>query len=302
MSAQAGDAGRPAAPSSQAAERPRTVGEMLERARAFLERKGVEEARLDADLLVAHALEVDRLHLLLKLEEPVTEEELVRARGLLQRRAATEPVAYITGTREFYGRSFGVRSGVLIPRPETELIVDLARDYLTDLEPPLRILDVGTGSGCLAITLALEMPSCEVHAVDVSGEALEVARANATALGAEVRFMEQDGMEAAKDGTPWDLIVCNPPYVNPARRADLAPEVRDHEPAGALFAPEGDEHYWVRSLAQGARSWLQSGGRMLVELGYEQGPAALELGRQADPEARVEQDLAGIPRVLVLGA
>jgi len=302
VSAQAGDAGRPAARSSQVAERPRTVGEMLERARAFLERKGVEEARLDADLLVAHALEVDRLHLLLKLEEPVTEEELVRARGLLQRRAAREPVAYITGAREFYGRSFGVRRGVLIPRPETELIVDLARDHLADREPPLRILDVGTGSGCLAITLALEVPAATVHAVDVSGEALEVARENASALGAEVTFQEQEGLEAAKDGAPWNLIVCNPPYVNPAQRGDLAPEVRDHEPEGALFAPAGDEHYWIRSLAQGARSWLQSGGLMLVELGYGQGPAALEFGQHADPEARVEQDLAGIPRVLVLGA
>jgi release factor glutamine methyltransferase len=141
-----------------------------------------------------------------------------------------------------------------------------------------------------------------VHAVDVSGEALEVARENASALGAEVTFMEQDGMETATDGAPWDLIVCNPPYINPLERADLAPEVRDHEPAGALFAPEGDEHYWVRSLAQGARGWLQSGGLMLVELGHGQGPAALEFGQQADPEARVEQDLAGIPRVLVLGA
>jgi release factor glutamine methyltransferase len=301
VSTQAGDAGGPAARSSQAAERPRTVGEMLERARAFLERKGVEEARLDADLLVAHALEVDRLHLLLKLEEPVADEELVRARGLLQRRAAAEPVAYITGVREFYGRSFGVRSGVLIPRPETELIVDLARDHLADREPPTRILDVGTGSGCLAITLALEMPSATVHAVDVSGEALEVARENATGLGAQVSFVEQDGLKAAKDGAPWDLIVCNPPYVNPAQRADLAPEVRDHEPEGALFAPEGDAHYWVRSLAEGARGWLNSGGLMLVELGYEQGPGALELGQQADPKARVEKDLAGIPRVLVLG-
>ncbi|HJM57003.1 MAG TPA: peptide chain release factor N(5)-glutamine methyltransferase [Planctomycetota bacterium] len=302
MSAQGGDTGPPSASSSQTAERPRNVGEMLERARAFLERKGVEEARLDADLLVAHALEVDRLHLLLRLEEPVAEEELVRARSLLQRRAATEPVAYITGAREFYGRSFGVCSGVLIPRPETELIVDLARDHLADREQAPRILDIGTGSGCLAITLALEVSSATVHAVDVSGEALEVARANATSLDAEVTWLEQDGLQAAGDGAPWDLIVCNPPYVNPAERESLAPEVRDHEPAGALFAPEDDVHYWVRSLAQGARGWLRSGGLMLVELGHEQGPAALELGRQADPEARVEQDLAGIPRVLVLGA
>jgi len=301
VSAQGRETGHPAAPSSQAAERPRNVGEMLERARAFLERKGVEEARLDADLLVAHALEVDRLHLLLKLEEPVAEEELVRARGLLQRRAATEPVAYITGAREFYGRAFGVRSGVLIPRPETELIVDLARDHLADREHAPRILDIGTGSGCLAITLALEVPTATVHAVDVSSEALEVARANATSLGAEVTWTESDGLQAAKDGAPWDLIVCNPPYIDPAGREALAPEVRDHEPACALFAPEGDEHYWVRSLADGARGWLQRGGLMLVELGYGQGPAALDLGRQADAEARVEQDLAGIPRVLVLG-
>lgn len=302
MSTQAGDAGRPAAPSSRAAERPRSVGEMLDRARAFLDRKGVEEARLDADLLVAHALGVDRLHLLLRLEEPVVEEELVRARGLLQRRAAREPVAYITGTREFYGRAFAVRRGVLIPRPETELIVDLARDHMAGREAPARILDIGTGSGCLAITLALELPASTLHAVDASGEALEVARANAATLGAEVTWLEQDGLQAAAQGAPWDLIVSNPPYVNPAERETLAPEVRDHEPAQGLFAPEGDEHYWVRTLAQGAPGWLQTGGLMLVELGHGQGPLALDLGQQVDPHARVEQDLAGIPRVLVLGA
>ncbi len=275
---------------------------MLERARHFLERKGVEEARLDADLLVAHALGVDRLHLLLRLDEPVPEDVLGHARALLQRRARREPVAYITGTREFYGRPFGVGAGVLIPRPETELLVDLARDHLSAGPASPRILDVGTGSGCLAITLALEVPEASVYAVDVGADALVTARANAESLGVStIMWLEQDGLAAAAEGAPWDVIVSNPPYIRPADRETLATEVRDFEPALALFAPQGDEDYWVRALAEGSAKWLNPGGLLLVELGFDQGPRALELGREANLSARLELDLAGIPRVLAVG-
>lgn len=262
-------------------------------ARGFLARKGVEEARLEADLLVAHALDLDRLGLLMRLDQPVQAADVDRARDLLVRRGRREPVAYITGAREFYARSFAVGPGVLVPRPETELLVDLARDAAKEAAwPAPRILDLGTGSGCLAVTLALEIPGAEVTAVDVSAEALGVARANAGRLEARVEFRAGDGLEVGEREAPWHLVVANPPYVALETRADLAPEVRDYEPPIALFAPPGDPDHWARELAARAPRWLVPGGALFVELGFDQSPRVAELA------TRVHRDLAGVDRVL----
>lgn len=264
-------------------------------ARSFLGRKGFDEARLEADLLVAHALELDRLRLLMQLDRPVTGAEVDRARDLLVRRGRHEPVAYIVGQREFYGRPFRVGPGVLIPRPETELLVDLARDHVRDggVQGP-RVLDVGTGSGCIALTLALELEGAEVVAVDASEAALEVARSNAQALGAEVELVHGDGLEVGDQRGPFDLVLSNPPYVDPGVRDELEPQVRDHEPAEALFAPEGDLDHWARALFERAERWLRPGGLLAVELGFDQA----ERLRDLQP-ARFAQDLAGIERALV---
>ena len=279
---------------------PRTAGEMLRMGREFLARKGVAEARLDAELLVAHALGCDRLHLFLDLERPLTADELARGRELLARRGKREPVAYLTGNRDFYGRVFHVNASVLIPRSETELLVDLARASVREraLAAP-RILDVGTGSGVLALTLALELPGSRVTAVDLSAAALTVARANAERLGGaarEVVFLETDGGLPARSSGPFDLLVSNPPYVAREVQASLSPEVRDHEPALALFAPAGDPHHWVRRLLAEADELLAPGGVLLVELGHDQGDEALRLA--GDRPARVHRDLARLPRVL----
>jgi len=274
---------------------------MVALARAFLERKGIEEARLEADLLVAHALGLDRLGLRLRLEQPVQPAELDAARALLVRRGRREPVAYITGGREFYARAFRVGPGVLVPRPESELLVDLARDAAGAWEAP-RVLDLGTGSGCLAVTLALELGAARVSAVDVSERALEVARANAARLGGDVRFVLGDGLELARSLGPFELVVANPPYVDPAARASLAPEVLEHEPSEALFAPAGDPDFWARELALGSRAWLVPGGRLFVELGFDQGGRVLALARAAGLVARTHRDLAGIERVLEVRA
>lgn len=275
---------------------------MLEMARAFLERQGVAEARLESDLLVAHALDLDRLGLLLALDRPLGGREVDRARDLLVRRGRREPVAYIVGRREFYARPFLVDRRVLIPRPETELLVDLARDHVRDhaVDAP-RVLDLGTGSGCLAVTLALEFRRAAVTGIDLSAPALEVARANADALEAEVRFLQGDGLELGEREGPWDVVVANPPYVDPREAPGLEPEVREYEPLEALFAPAGDPDLWLRELVSRARAWLAPGGVLLIELGHDQGSRADRLAREAGLRFRVHKDLAGIERVLAVG-
>ncbi len=269
-------------------------------AREFLARKELDEARLEAELLVAHALGLDRLGLFLQLDRPVTPEEVDAARDLLVRRGRREPVAYIVGRREFYGRDFEVGPGVLVPRPETELLVDLAREEAAarPAGAPLAVFDLGTGSGCIAITLALELEGAEVTAVDLSEEAVRRARANAERLGARIEVVAGDGLEVLGLRGPVDLVVSNPPYVTREERDSLAPEVRDHEPELALFAPAGDPDHWVRRLVQSAQEALRPGGVLLVELGAEQGERALALAREAGLEADLVADLARIPRVL----
>lgn len=264
-------------------------------ARAFLERKGASEARLEADLLVSHSLGLDRLRLLMQLERPVTSSEVDLARDLLRRRGRCEPVAYIVGEREFYARPFRVGPGVLIPRPETELLVDLARDHVRDngIERP-RVLDVGTGSGCIAATLALELEGAEVLAIERSEAALDIARKNGELLGAEVQWLLGDGLQVGDAHGPYDLVLSNPPYVDPAAGQTLDPQVRDHEPSEALFAPGSDLDFWARELVERAPRWLRPGGMLAVELGYDQAERLRRL-----PATRFEKDLAGIERALV---
>ncbi len=272
---------------------------MLARGREFLERKGVGEPRLTAELLVAEGLGYERLQLFLALDQPVQEPEVRRARELLVQRAQGTPTAYLRGRREFYGRDFRVGPGVLIPRPETELLCDLARERLGAVSRP-RLLDVGTGSGCIAVTLALELQGSEVLAVDRSQRALAYARQNAQLLGAELVLWCGDGLGAVRPQRNLDLIVSNPPYVDPAVRGELEPHVRDHEPAEALFAPAGDPDLWVRRLLEEGLPRLRPGGWLLCELGHDQAARALALAGAADCKARVHTDLGGVERVLEL--
>ncbi|MCA8979306.1 MAG: peptide chain release factor N(5)-glutamine methyltransferase [Planctomycetes bacterium] len=272
-------------------------------ARAFLERKGLDEARLEAELLCAHALGIDRLRLFLRLEQPIESHEVDAARDLLVRRGRREPVAYITGKREFYGREFAVGPGVLIPRPETEQLIDLAREFLADREAPL-VAEFGCGSGCIAVTLALELPGSHVVTCDLSTTAVAQTRLNAERLGADVETLIGDGLsvlgERLRREAPrgLDLLVSNPPYVDPASRPELQPEVRDYEPELALYAPEGDVDHWVKQLLAAAKKWLAPRGALLVELGAGRGKAALAAAEAAGFDARLHQDLARIDRVL----
>jgi len=307
-------AGRPA-PSGDSP--PRTAGDMVARGRAWLAARGRDEARLEAELLVAHALGLDRLKLFLELDRPLAAREVQRARELFVRRGRGEPVAYLVGEREFYGRRFGVGPDVLVPRPETELLVDLARQVIDPERRGRRgafgdraIAELGTGSGCLAITLALELPGVRVVASDVSEVALERARANAAALEADVELVLGDGLAALAPYAPgpragdeagtagFDLLLSNPPYVEPDD-PELSADVRAHEPARALFAPAGDPDHWARRLLDEGRPLLRPGGRWIVELGAAQAERVRALADARGLDARIEPDLAGRPRVLV---
>jgi release factor glutamine methyltransferase len=271
---------------------------MLARATEFLAKKGIEAARREAEVLVGHALGFERLGLFLALDRPLERDEVERARSLLVRRARHEPSAYLTGKREFYGREFRVGPGVLVPRPETELLVDCARTLARGRQA-LRVADVGTGSGCLAATLALELEQSRVTAVELSPAALAFARQNAAALATAIEFVQGDGLAVLAG--PFDLVVSNPPYVDPEERALLAPEVREHEPPEALFAPAGAPDHWVERLLAESVGRIAPGGHLLVELGHRQGARATAWRGLYGLPWRLVRDYERCERVLEVG-
>jgi len=220
----------------------------------------------------------------------------LRFRELLARRERAEPVAYLLGEREFFGRSFKVDGRVLIPRPETEHLVEIALEL--ELGGAPRILDLGTGSGCLAVTLALELPSARLTAVDFSPAALAVAAENARRLGANVRFLAGDLASAIRLHS-FDLVVSNPPYIAPEEASGLSPEVVDHEPAAALYSESGGLAAIGRLL--GELGGLPTGTRMAIEIGHRQADGVAGLAA-ASPFKLLEirPDLAGLPRVALL--
>lgn len=222
------------------------------------------------------------------------------AEAWIRRLAAGEPLQYVLGETDFFGRTFRVDRRVLIPRPETEELVDRIRRT----EPAARrILDVGTGSGCIAVTLALELPAARVSAVDISDDALTVARANADRLGAAVDFRQADalhGLEAAFAGEePFDLIVSNPPYVPERDRATMHRNVRDHEPALALFVPDDDPLRFYRAIAEAGRTLLRPGGALCFEIYHEAGEALRDLLAALHyTQIELLRDLRDQPRML----
>lgn len=217
----------------------------------------------------------------------------------LERLEAGEPLQYVLGESEFYGRCFAVREGVLIPRPETEELVD--RIVRAERNRPVRILDVGTGSGCIAASLALELPEAELFAADLSETALEVAAENCRRLGARVTLRRADALTDLAERFPerYDVIVSNPPYVPESDRAAMHPNVRDHEPEMALFVPDDDPLRFYRAIAQAGRRMLQPGGRLWFEI-YEQAAARIAEMLEAEGYAAIEihQDLFDKDRMI----
>ncbi|MHB2019573.1 MAG: peptide chain release factor N(5)-glutamine methyltransferase [Candidatus Xenobia bacterium] len=266
------------------------VQELLDLATPTLEAAGRTTPRLDAEVLLGHCIRRDRTWLYMHPEAEVSERAAELFGELLKRRRRGEPVAYLLGRREFYGRCFEVTPACLIPRPDTEALVEAALAVR-----PRRAIDVGTGSGIIACTLAAELPSAEVWATDISPDALQVARRNAERLQADVCFRQGDLLAGVAG--PFDLVVSNPPYVTEAEFTELMVGVRDYEPRTALVAgPSGLEVY-ERLIPQALQA-LQSGGWLMVEMGAWQGEAVSALFSGAGlTDVQVLPDLAGLPRV-----
>lgn len=280
---------------------PTTIAETLSQATRYLAEAEVSEPQLNSQTLLAHAIGSDRTHLIINFNQQVDAAASELFWSLVKRRANGEPVQYITGVQEFYGLEFEVNPSVLIPRPETELIVEevtkLASHQLSQL-----VIDVGTGSGCLAIAIARELPLARIIATDISGDALEVAKRNAEKLGVSERieFFQTDLLEAIDADLVPDFIISNPPYVAAHELPNIQREVREWEPDVAL-TDFGDGLSFFRRLLTEAPSRLKDGGYLLCEMGFTQSEQVESIARDGSwSEKRLLQDLQGIPRTIVL--
>ena len=296
-----------------------TIGRLLDWTRGHFAERGIEQPRLEAELLLAHTLGMPRIDLYLHYEREVDEDGRVRFRDLVRRRARREPARYLVGACEFMSLALKVTPDCLIPRPETELLVEEVLDRagakrdpkLTDAAEAapaaptnVTVLDLCTGGGCVAVSVAVHLAGSRVVATDLSAAALAVARENAQAHGVadRITFLEGDLFEPldAADVEPADFLVANPPYVTEAEWDGLAPEIREHEPRAALVAgPEGTEV--IARVLKGAPAYLRAGGTLLVEIGASQGRAVAEMASAVRGLGEVEvcKDYAGLDRMLV---
>lgn len=276
-----------------------TIREVLEWTTRDFASREIPSPRLDAELLVAKALGLDRVGLYLDLNRPLVDEERATIRALVSRRRDREPVAYILGHRDFYGRRFSVDASVLIPRPDTEVLIEHALACIPK-DGRFRVLDVGTGSGAIALTLAAERPEAIVTGTDVSEEALAVASTNARALGLTDRVQFQK-VDLLNGDAEYDLVVSNPPYIAQAEIEKLEPDVRDHEPVLALEGGE-DGLDIVRALLPAAAGVTRAGAPMLIEVGEGQAASVLVLAERTEGWEAVgtHADLNRIERVVHL--
>ncbi|MGQ0570265.1 MAG: peptide chain release factor N(5)-glutamine methyltransferase [Armatimonadota bacterium] len=278
-----------------------TVAESWQSGREHLAALGIEEAGITAEVLLRHALSLSRTELYLAWDRPIEDPAIARYRDLLAERARGRPVAYIVGHREFMGLAFLVDERVLIPRPETEVLVETALEALRGAASPV-IADIGTGSGAIAVSLAVLRPDATIVATDLSADALDVARANATrhAVADRMRFLKGDLLDPViAAGYLLDAVVCNPPYVAAEVAAGLPREIRDFEPAMAVVAPAGEEDLHAR-LGAGAPQVLRPGGWLIMEVAAGQAAVVVELlnrpGTYESPQVR--WDALGWERVV----
>jgi len=277
-----------------------SIADTLREASQMLQAAGVPEPRREAGSLLSFVMGKDRTFLISHANDPLEQAELDRFRAAVERRADGEPLQYIAGIQDFYGREFRVTPDVLIPRPETELLVEAALEMIGNVPEP-SICDVGTGSGCIAVTLLCERTEARAVAVDVSEAALRIAAQNARMLGVDDRIELKisdcfDGL----DRTTFDLVVSNPPYVSASSLAGLQREVRDHEPMVAL-SPGADGLSVIRRLLQDAPALLNPNGHLIMEIGFDQAEAVQEL---INPKSwrlvEIRPDLQSIPRIVIV--
>jgi release factor glutamine methyltransferase len=274
-----------------------TIRSVLTWAKGYLQTKGSQSPRLDAELLLARVLGKDRMQLYLDMDRPLQESELASYRVLLKRRSEREPVAYILGHREFYSHDFIVNKDVLIPRPESELLVEKA----VEIAPQgSEIFEIGVGSGAVIISILLERPDLTGYGNDISGEALAVARENARLLGVEERLHLEKGDLFAGVKKRFSTIVVNPPYIALNDKHLLEDDVLKHEPAGALFAGN-DGLDIIRKIIRHASDHLEPGGRLIMETGHDQKDAVSRMVDE-NPELALllwVRDLAGADRTVI---
>ncbi|MFM7056693.1 MAG: peptide chain release factor N(5)-glutamine methyltransferase [Planctomycetota bacterium] len=277
-----------------------TVRRILEWTTGFLRQKGIESPRLESEILLAHARGCPRIRLYTDFNTPLSDTERSTMRELVTRRSRREPIAYLVGHREFYGRTFDVSPAVLIPRPETETLIDAALELIpSDL--PTQLIEVGIGSGCIAVTLARQRPHCRLTATDISPAALQVAARNATRheVADRITLLEGNALQPLLPATTlFDGIVSNPPYVTDGERGQLQPEIDLHEPALALYAgPDGLNV--VRSIMTHAPTLLKPGAFIALEVDPQQCPTVLALLKDAGfHHGRIHQDCAGRDRIV----
>jgi release factor glutamine methyltransferase len=280
---------------------PWTALKLLRWTTGYFDEQGVTETpRLDADLLLGHVLDLDRVELYARTDTVVEEKHRKAFRQLVKRRAAGEPVAYLVGHREFWQMDLAVDDRTIIPRPETEVAVEVALEVLGARDVQHRIADIGTGTGAIALALANEMPAARIAATENNRETLQLARTNVQdqEMSDRVELFEGDLMEALpEEWAPLDLIVSNPPYVPESDRDEVTIEVREHEPDEALFAgPDGLAV--LERLVPEAAQWLDEEGWLVVEIGHDQGEAVRELFEEAGlGEVQVRKDYADNDRV-----
>ncbi|OGW56055.1 MAG: protein-(glutamine-N5) methyltransferase, release factor-specific [Nitrospirae bacterium RBG_19FT_COMBO_55_12] len=288
-----------------------TLADAINKAASTLSARGVSNARLDAEVLLRFILNRDRAWFMTHANEPLDEDKRGLFEKAVARRAKREPLQYIVGKQEFWGLDFIVRPEVLIPRPETELVVETALKITervrrsTEADTPFTIVDLCTGSGCIAVSLAREMRNARFFAIDTSGKALAVARENARKHGVSerIRFLKGDLFQPLEEldfRSQVDIVTANPPYIRSGDLRGLQPEVRDYEPEIALIAgPEGGEIH--QKIIEAAPAFLKKHGSLIMEMGEGQAEALIEImnenGKYAAPE--ILKDLAGIERVIV---
>lgn len=279
-----------------------SIRESIFEAAQTLHQAGISDSRREAGSLLQYVIDRDRTFIISHAEDLITEEQWQSFRNCVQRRATGEPLQYITCRQAFYGLDFEVNRDVLIPRPETELLVETAASLLEGVTSPPFVCDVGTGSGCIAVALLDSNQRASAIALDVSEAAIQVARRNALrhSVKDRVAFVVADCFRAMRAGERFDLVISNPPYVAGVALDGLQREVRDHEPRVAL-TPGPDGLSIIRRLLSESAEFLKPGGYLLVEIGFDQGDAVSRLINQSTWKLlEIQPDLQGIPRVLAL--